>query len=356
MEPSGLETLWFVLICVLWIGYFVLEGYDFGVGMLVRRLGRDQTERRMVLHSIGPYWDGNEVWLLVAGGATFAAFPHWYATLFSGFYLALFLILVALILRNVGFEFWGKDDRPGWRRAWEWIIVAGSALPAFLWGVGWANIVDGTPIDARHEYTGTLLDLLGPFALAGGVATLLLFLAHGAIFLSLRTTGELSERAQRFARGAVPAATVAVAGFLAWSLVAQDGRDGIEGASAALAVAAVVLALGASLTVGRRPMLAFGLTSAVIIALFASLFVDLFPYAMVSSTDPAYSLTLADAASTPYTLKVMTVVAVVLVPVVLLYQGWTYWVFRARLRREDYETMRPPLTITRQRVTDAQRR
>lgn len=194
MDPTGLQTLWFVLIAVLWIGYFILEGYDFGVGMLLRRLSRDDVDKRMVLHSIGPFWDGNEVWLLVAGGATFAAFPEWYATLFSGFYLALFLILVALILRNVGFEFWGKEDGPRWRATWEWIIVGGSALPALLWGVGWANIVDGVPIGADGEYSGTLFDLLGPYALVGGLTTLAVFLLHGAIFLSLRTSGELERR------------------------------------------------------------------------------------------------------------------------------------------------------------------
>lgn len=349
MDPSGLETLWFVLICVLWIGYFILEGYDFGVGMLLRALGRDDTERRMVLHSIGPYWDGNEVWLLVAGGATFAAFPEWYATLFSGFYLALFLVLAALILRNVGFEFWGKSESPRWRRAWEWIIVGGSAVPALIWGVGWANITAGTPIDAEHEFTGNLLDLLGPYALMGGIASLTLFLAHGAIFLSLRTTGDLSERALAVARRTLPLVALALAVFLGWSMVDQNGRDGVEWLSAALAVVAVGLAAGAAVLVRSRPLAAFGLTSGVVTATFVSLFVDLFPDAMVSSTDPANSLSLAQAASTPYTLKVMTVVAVLLVPVVLLYQGWTYWVFRARLSREDYEDLTPPLAIARER-------
>jgi cytochrome d ubiquinol oxidase subunit II len=343
VDPTGLQTVWFLLICVLWIGYFVLEGYDFGVGMLLRRLGRDDVDRRMVLHSIGPYWDGNEVWLIVAGGATFAAFPEWYATLFSGFYLALFLILVALIVRNVGFEFWGKEDGARWRRTWEWIIVGGSAAPALLWGVGWANIVDGSPIGRDGEYSGTLLDLLGPFALAGGIATLVLFLAHGATFLSLRTSGDLSERAHAFAARAMPVAALVVAAFLAWSLLRQADRDAVEWPSAALAVVAAGLAVVAAVAVRTRPLLAFGLTSAVIATMFASLFVDLFPAAMISSTDPAFSLGLADAASTPYTLKVMTVVAVTLVPVVLLYQGWTYWVFRARLSRRDYEELRSPL-------------
>jgi cytochrome d ubiquinol oxidase subunit II len=343
MDPTGLQTLWFVLIAVLWIGYFILEGYDFGVGMLLRRLSRDDVDKRMVLHSIGPFWDGNEVWLLVAGGATFAAFPEWYATLFSGFYLALFLILVALILRNVGFEFWGKEDGPRWRATWEWIIVGGSALPALLWGVGWANIVDGVPIGADGEYSGTLFDLLGPYALVGGLTTLAVFLLHGAIFLSLRTSGELERRARDAAARVAPVAAVLVAGFLAWTLLRQGDRGGVEAVSAVLAVLSVLLAVAAAVVVRRRLMAAFGLTCAVIATFFVSLFADLFPNAMVSSTDPVYSLPLAEAASTPYTLKVMTIVAVALVPVVLLYQGWTYWVFRARLSREDYEDMRSPL-------------
>ena len=178
-DYTTLQVIWFLLISVLWLGYFVLEGFDFGVGMLMRVVGRTEAERRAVLHSIGPLWDGNEVWLLVAGGATFAAFPQWYATLFSGFYLALFLILVALIVRNVAFEFWGKGDSEQWRTRWEWAIMAGSFLPALLWGVAWANIVHGVPIDARGEYTGTLFTLLNPYALLGGLATLALFLAHG---------------------------------------------------------------------------------------------------------------------------------------------------------------------------------
>ena len=161
-EYTTLQVIWFLLIAILWIGYFVLEGFDFGVGMLMRVLGRTEGERRAVLHSIGPVWDGNEVWLLVAGGATFAAFPQWYATLFSGFYLALFLILVALIVRGVVFEFWGKGDSAHWQTRWEWALIVGSLLPALLWGVGWANIVGGVPIDADAEYTGTLFTLLKP--------------------------------------------------------------------------------------------------------------------------------------------------------------------------------------------------
>jgi cytochrome d ubiquinol oxidase subunit II len=331
-DYTTLQLIWFLLISVLWIGYFVLEGFDFGVGMLMRTVGRTEAERRAVLHSIGPVWDGNEVWLIVAGGATFAAFPQWYATLFSGFYLALFLILVALILRNVAFEFWGKGDTERWRTRWEWAIVGGSAVPALLWGVAWANIVHGVPIDARGEYTGTLFTLLKPYALVGGLATLLLFLTHGAIFLSLRTTGEVARRAQAVAVRVAPVAAVVVIAFLAWTLANQDG---IEVFSAICAVGAAVLVVAAAAIAARQPGRAFAATCGAIVLLFAALFADLFPNAMVSTTNPAFSLTLNEAASSHYTLSVMTVLAVVLVPFVLLYQGWTYWVFRQRVSAQE---------------------
>jgi cytochrome d ubiquinol oxidase subunit II len=330
-DYTTLQAIWFVLISVLWVGYFVLEGFDFGVGMLMRTVGRTQAERRAVLHSIGPVWDGNEVWLIVAGGATFAAFPQWYATLFSGFYLALFLILVALILRNVAFEFWGKGDSERWRTRWEWAIIAGSFVPALLWGVAWANIVHGVPIDRHGEYTGTLFTLLKPYALLGGLATLTLFLAHGAIFLSLRTTGDVEQRARAVAARVAPVAAVIVIAFLVWTLANQDG---IEAFSAICAIGAAILVVAAAALVGD-PARAFGATCGAIVLFFVALFADLFPHAMVSSTNPAYSLTLNEAASSHYTLSVMTVVAVVFVPFVLLYQGWTYWVFRQRVSARE---------------------
>ncbi|MBX5469200.1 MAG: cytochrome d ubiquinol oxidase subunit II [Thermoleophilaceae bacterium] len=341
-DYTTLQAVWFVLISVLWLGYFVLEGFDFGVGMLLRAVGRDRAERRAVLHSIGPVWDGNEVWLLVAGGATFAAFPQWYATLFSGFYLALFLILVALILRNVAFEFWGKGDSERWRSGWEWALIGGSFLPALLWGVAWADIVHGVPIDARGEYTGTLLTLLRPYALLGGLATLALFLAHGAIFLSLRTTGALERRARAIAARVAPPAALLVIGFLAWTLADSDGA---KAASVVCAVGASALAVAAAALASRRPAHAFGATCGAIVLLFTALFSELFPHAMISSTNAAFSLTLAEAASSSYTLTVMTVVAGLLVPVVLLYQGWTYWVFRHRISAEGFGEARSPIDL-----------
>ena len=305
-DYTTLQAIWFVLICVLWLGYFVLEGFDFGVGMLIRAVGRNRAERRAVLHSIGPVWDGNEVWLLVAGGATFAAFPQWYATLFSGFYLALFLILVALIVRGVVFEFWGKGDTDGWQERWEWALVVSSFLAALLWGVGWANIVGGVPIGADGEFSGTLFTLLKPYALLGGLATLTLFLAHGALFLSLRTTDEVEQRARAIAGRATPIAAVVVIGFLVWTLARQDS---LEIASAICAIAAAALVVGAAMLAGGQPARAFAATCGAIVLFFCALFVDLFPHAMVSSTNPAYSLTLNEAASSSYTLTVMTVVA-----------------------------------------------
>ena len=326
-----LTTIWFALIAILWIGYFVLEGFDFGVGILLPFLGRGDRERRALINTIGPVWDGNEVWVLVAGGATFAAFPEWYATLFSGFYLALFLILVALIARGVAFEFRSKRPDPAWRSRWDLAIFGGSLLPAFLWGVAFANIVQGVPIDARHQFTGDLFTLLNPYGLLGGSTLLALFLTHGAVFLALKTTGDLRRRANAWAgRLGLAAAVVAVL-FLAWTQTIRGGP-----ASLALSVVAAVALVGALLAnrVGREGWAFVG--SAVTIAVaVASLFVGLFPNVMPSTLDVAYSLTTTNAASTPYTLTIMTWVAVVFTPLVLIYQGWTYWVFRRRVAVEQ---------------------
>jgi cytochrome d ubiquinol oxidase subunit II len=340
---SFLEVVWFVLISILWLGYFLLEGFDFGVGMLMRAVGREPDERRAVLHSIGPIWDGNEVWLLVAGGATFAAFPQWYATLFSGFYLALFLILAALIVRNVAFEFWGKGDSERWRRRWEWAMIGGSFLAALLWGVGWANIVHGVPIDAQREYTGTLFDLLKPYALLGGLATLTMFLTHGAVFLQLKTEGAMRERARAIAARVAPLAAVVGIGFLAWTVASH--RGGVDVAATIVAAVSALALLAAASLAGRSPGRAFAATAVAIGAFFSSLFIDLFPHTMVSSTSGAFDMTLSQSASSQYTLIVMTVVAVLLVPVVLAYQAWTYWVFRHRVSAEDFGEVRSPLDL-----------
>ena len=343
-----LTTIWFVLIAVLWIGYFVLEGFDFGVGSLFPVLGRGdhqldgETRKRVMLSTIGPVWDGNEVWLLTAGGATFAAFPHWYATLFSGFYLPLFIILVALIVRALGFDYRGKVDSVTWRRRWDRCIFWGSVVPAVLWGVAFTNIVRGVPIDADMEYTGGFLDLLNPVALLGGLVTLGLFVTHGALFLALKTDGPIRHQARALA---VRVGVVA-AGLAALWLVLIHRETGTA-ASWALAGLAAAALLGA-LHRARRGAegWAFTGTFAAIGLAVASLFVALFPDVMPSSTDPAFSLTTTNAASTDYTLKIMTWVAVVFVPVVLVYTGFTYWTFRKRVSGHHIPVAETPERVT----------
>ncbi|MEU1753489.1 cytochrome d ubiquinol oxidase subunit II [Micromonospora matsumotoense] len=322
-----LTTIWFLLVAVLFTGYFILEGFDFGVGMLLPVLGRDDRQRRVLINTIGPVWDGNEVWLITAGGAMFAAFPEWYATLFSGFYLPLLLILLALIARGVAFEYRHKRPEASWKRRWDHAIFWGSAIPALLWGVAFANIFRGVPLSADHEYVGGLLNLLHPYALLGGLTTLGLFLTHGAVFLALKTTGDIRHRAGTLAvRLGAGTAVVAVA-FLTWTLTIRANP------------AAVVLAAGAALALlgalaaarVRREGWAFTGTAVAIALAVATLFTALFPNVMPSTLDPAGTLTATNAASTPYTLKIMTWVAVIFTPIVLAYQGWTYWVFRKRI-------------------------
>jgi len=322
-----LATFWFILIGVLWTGYFFLEGFDFGVGMLLHPLGRTEVDRRVLVNTIGPVWDGNEVWLLTAGGATFAAFPNWYASLFSGFYLALFLILVALILRGVAFEYRGKVDRVTWRRRWDLAIAFGSWVPAVLWGVAFANIVAGVPIDADGNFTGTLFTLLKPFALLGGVTTASLFLLHGAHFVALKTEGDIQARAEALARRIAPLTIGAGATFLVWNQLERG--EPWTWLPVGLAAVALLAAVGAN-RAGRDGW-AFLATGVAIAAAVVALFGGLYPDVLPSSTDPAFSLTVDNASSTPYTLRVMTWVALIMTPVVLAYQAWTYWVFRQRI-------------------------
>ncbi len=328
-----LETFWFVLIAVLWAGYFTLEGFDFGVGMLLPWVGGDDDDRSTMLRTIGPVWDGNEVWLVVAGGATFAAFPAWYATMFSGFYVALLLVLFFLIIRVVSFEWRSKHESRRWRTFWTWCNTIGSAGAALVWGIGLSNLVQGVPIDADGDFAGSFWDLFSGYTVFAGITVVLLFVFHGATFLTLRTVGGLTDRAGRTARRlSVPAALVAAV-FLVWTVaVAVDNNDkdvfppalpallGI----AALALAVLFLFMGQA---GR----AFSMTALGTIALVATLFTSLYPRVMVSSPDFGNSLTVDDAASSHYALQVMSVVAIIFVPLVLLYQGWTYYVFRHRV-------------------------
>jgi len=337
----SLNEFWFVIIAVLWCGYFVLEGFDFGVGILLPVLARDDTERRVLINTVGPVWDGNEVWLLVAGGATFAAFPMWYATLFSGFYLPLLLILVALIIRAVAFEYRGKRPEAAWRRRWDWCITAGSAVPALLWGVAFGNIVRGVPIDAHQHYTGGFFKLLNPYALLGGLTTLSVFTLHGAVFLALKTTGDVRDRARALAGRLVVIAIVVAGSFLAWTEIHHGKAAGAT--LALIAAAGLVAALVANLR-GREGWAFLG-TAVAIVAATTTLFVTLYPNVMPSTTSAAYSLTIHNASSSHYTLQIMSVVAVIFTPLVLLYQGWTYWVFRKRIGVTDIPADAAPTSV-----------
>ncbi|MFJ9894099.1 cytochrome d ubiquinol oxidase subunit II [Streptomyces sp. NPDC091280] len=322
-----LHDVWFVLIAVLWTGYFFLEGFDFGVGILTKLLARDRTEKRVLINTIGPVWDGNEVWLLTAGGATFAAFPEWYATLFSGFYLALLIILVCLIVRGVAFEYRAKRPEENWQRNWETAIFWTSLLPAFLWGVAFGNIVRGVKIDKNFEYAGSFWDLLNPYAILGGLVTLTLFTFHGTVFTALKTVGDIRTRARKLALQVGLLTAVLALAFLIWTQV--DSGDGKSLVALIVAVVALVAALGA-IQVGREGW-SFAFSGVTIVAAVAMLFLSLFPNVMPSSLNADWSLTVTNASSSPYTLKIMTWCAGIATPIVLLYQGWTYWVFRKRI-------------------------
>ncbi len=330
-----LNTLWFILVAVLFAGFFLLEGFDYGVGILLPFLGKDDDERRVIINTIGPFWDGNEVWLLTAGGAIFAAFPNWYATMFSGFYLALVLMLVALIMRGVAFEFRSKDARPGWRNFWDWMICFGSFVPALLWGVALGNLLRGVPIDAKMNYTGDFFTLLNPYALLTGLYGLALMVFHGANFLVLRTEGEIADRARSVAWKLWIPAVVLLFLSLGASYLMTDmyTKLGVNPGVVPILGGVALLATGWFIR-NRREGWAFVMTAVTIVTSVFTVFLTLFPRVMVSSTDPKFSLTIYNASSSPYTLTVMTIIALIFVPIVLLYQGWTYWVFRQRVSKK----------------------
>jgi cytochrome d ubiquinol oxidase subunit II len=332
-----LNTVWFVLVAVLVIGFFLLEGFDYGVGILLPFLGKDDLDRRVIINTIGPFWDGNEVWVLTAGGAIFAAFPNWYATMFSGFYLALALMLLALIVRAVAFEFRSKDKHPTWRKLWDWMIFVGSFVPALLWGVAFANLIKGVPINADMQYVGSFWDLLNPYALSGGLATLSAFTLHGAIFLSLKTKDEIVERAHTAATRLWLPTVVLVFAFVIASYFATDmfSRLGINPGPVPLGAGVALLAAGWFIR-QRRHGWAFVMSSLTIALSAATVAIGLYPRVMVSSLNPAWSLTIYNASSSPYTLRLMTIIALIFVPIVLIYQGWSYWIFRKRIGRQDY--------------------
>jgi cytochrome d ubiquinol oxidase subunit II len=332
-----LENFWFVLIAVLWGGYFVLEGFDFGVGMLLPFVPRDERERGAMFESIGPVWDGNEVWLVVAGAATFAAFPTWYGTMFSGFYLAFLLLLFFLIVRVVSFEWRGKSESRGWRRVWMWANAGGSTGIALIWGIGLSNLLQGVPLDSSGDYAGGFWNLFTGYTILGGIAFVLLFAFHGAIYLTLRTVGDLCERSRRAARMlAIPAVAVG-AGYVIWTVaVAVDNNDkSVFPPVVPAAIAIAAFALAAVFAYSAKSGIAFTLSAVGTLSVVATLFTSLYPRVMVSNPDFANSLTVQNSASAHYTLAVMSVVAAICLPLVLLYQGWTYHVFRARVRGEE---------------------
>ena len=338
----GLETFWFCLIAVLWAGYFVLEGFDFGVGMLLRYLPArgSESERSMMFQSIGPVWDGNEVWLVVAAGATFAAFPAWYATMFSGFYIALLMVLVLLIVRVVSFEWRQKSDDPRWRATWLWMNTIASFGAPFIWGVALANLVNGLALSSSHVFTGNFLDLFRPYTVFAGLAVVALFALHGATYLTLRTTGGFSERAAKTAgRLAIPAGLLGI-GLVGWTVaVAHDhNARGVVPTLIPAVLTAIVLIAAVAFTRSRRTGWAFAMTALGAVGVVATIFTGLYPRVLVSSPTFANSLTISNAAAGHYALEVITVAGAILTPIVLLYQGWTYYVFRKRLGGERAES------------------
>jgi cytochrome d ubiquinol oxidase subunit II len=328
-----LNYLWFWIIAALFIGYFVLDGFDFGVGMSLPFLGKDDTDRRVLINTIGPVWDLNETWLIVAGAALFASFPEWYATMFSGFYLALLLILLALIARGVSFEYRHQRPESRWKAWFDGMIIVGSAVPALLWGVAFANVVRGVPLDAGHNFIGSFFDLLNPYALLGGLTTLLLFFTHGVVFVALKTEGDIRVRARKLAIRAGVVTILVAASFLIWTTLAYGSlASGLLALGAALALVASFVA-----NLRGKEGWAFGLMAATIALAVLTLFTSLFPDVMPASNNPANSLTIENASSTPYTLGVMSWTALIAAPVIFLYQGWTYWIFRKRVSRATIE-------------------
>lgn len=332
MSHGSLQTLWFILIAILWIGFFFLEGFDFGVGMLLPFLGKKDVERRAIINTIGSAWDGNEVWLLTAGGATFAAFPQWYATMFSGFYLALFLLLVGLIVRGVSFEYRSKDESPRWRHTFDWMIAVGSFLPSLLLGTAFANLARGVPINGKMMYTGNLFTLLNPYGLIGGLTMVSVFILHGANFLTLRLEGDLRERARKAAlRAYIPAAIMVVILAVTTYIYTDIGtKIGVN--PGITPIAAMTVLLFTIYFINRRHEgWAFIFTGAHLVLTQIAFFTLMYPRVMISSTNPAWSLTIYNASSSQYTLSVMSIVALIFLPIVLAYQVWSYIIFRRRI-------------------------
>jgi len=327
-----LNIIWFVLISVLFIGYFVLEGFDFGVGILLPFLGKNENRRKAMVETIGPHWDGNEVWLITAGGAMFAAFPHWYATLFSGFYFPFALLLLGLILRGVAIEFRGKEDGHRWRNTWDWLLFVGSFIPALLTGVLFANLMRGIPIDASMNYVGGFLNLLNPYALLGGLVSLIGFTLQGALFLAMKTTGDQAEQARRMAQRIWVVAVVILLGFSVYTYLETDILTKL-GVNPGVVPIGAVLALLITIWFVRekRDGWAFTMHTFAIVFAGATIFMYLFPNVLISSLNPAWSMTIETAASGQYTLRTMSIVALIFLPIVLGYEAWSFYLFRKRV-------------------------
>jgi cytochrome d ubiquinol oxidase subunit II len=346
-----LATVWFLLIAFFWAGYLVLEGFDFGVGMLLPFAAKNADERGQAIRTFGPVWDANEVWLIVAGASMFAAFPYWYAAMFSAMYLPLTLLLVALIVRVLAIEWRVKLDDPRWKRRCDITLVVSSYVAPFAVALALINVVRGIPLDADSNYSGSLLDLLNPYTLLGAFAVLAVYALHGATFLGLRSTGAVRDRAQRIAIRIWPLAILLAAGFGLWTLLGSGGYD--AGVSP-VAVVAFAIAAGAMIVAGlavvrRREAIAFGATVAAILGVAVMLFSQLWPNVLPSTDVAAGTISIANGSSTDYTLKVMTWVAVTIIPVVLLYQGWSYWVFRHRVQADGFAKAKSPLQALEQR-------
>jgi len=337
VSALSLNDLWFLLIAVLFVGFFFLEGFDFGVGMATRFLAKESLERRVLINTIGPFWDANEVWLITAAGAAFAAFPHWYATMFSGYYMVLTFILLALIARAVAFEFRAKVDHPVWRTIWDQAVFIGSLVPPFLFGLMFTSIIAGMPIDAHMEMNAAFTDVVSGYTLWGGLTITGLCFLHGLTYISLRTEDSLRERARRMALRLLPIQAILLIILVIWTALATDLF------AARWILSSLVIVLGAATTglawvalKHGREAWAFGMTGATMVLTVSSMFIGLFPRVMISSLDAAYDLTVTNAASSPYTLKAMTIVAVALLPFVLGYQIWSYVVFRKRVSSQDH--------------------
>ena len=330
-----LNVLWFILVGVLFAGFFILEGFDYGVGILLPFAGKNDTERRVILNTIGPFWDGNEVWLLTAGGAIFAAFPNWYATLFSGFYLAFFLILIGLIVRGVAIDFRSKVDSAAWRKTWDGLFFIGSLLPALLFGVAVSNFLTGVPIDANMEFVGNLFTLITPYTLLGGIVFVLVFAYHGALFLSLKSgVDSLTNRVKAYS---VKIGVAMLAATVAWVIYGALITGILNSVIAVIAVALAALSLIVSVVLQLKGRSGLAFVASILAILFVTVmvFATMFPNVLISTLDPLWSLTIYNASSSPYTLKIMTIVAVTLVPIVLCYQAWSFWMFRKRVTKND---------------------